>query len=83
MLREFGFNVSNAAKYGASLNATPERVRWLCSEAKRLAESGKIAEPIGFVVAGIRAAKDPDPGPAVASPQDQIQAILDKRRRAS
>jgi len=76
MLRDFGFNVSNAAKYGASLNATPERVRWLCGEAKRLAEAGKIAEPIGYVIAGIRDAKDPDPGPAVETSAQRRTRVL-------
>ena len=79
MLREFGFNASNAAKYAASVNATPERVRWLCETAKSLAESGKITEPIGFVVAGIRAGKDPDPGPAIQTPEQQLDAVLARR----
>lgn len=76
MLREFGFNVSNAAIYGASLNATPERVRWLCNEAKRLAGLGKITEPVGFVINGIRTAKDPDPGPAVETPDAARVRVL-------
>lgn len=79
LLREFGFNVSNAAKYGASLNATPDRVRWLCSEAKRLAEAGKITEPVGYVIAGIRSAKDPDPGPVIETPEAQLDAVLARR----
>jgi hypothetical protein len=82
MLRAFGFNVSNAAKYGASLNATPDRVRWLCATAKGLVESGKFTPDgaIGFVVNGIRTAKDPDPGPVVEEYGAKIMRMIQEEK---
>jgi hypothetical protein len=74
--------VSDAAKWAAHENATPERVRFLCDTATAAMEQGRMDAAVAraFIIAGIRDGRDADPAPTVASGEEQIRAILERRR---
>jgi hypothetical protein len=73
--------VSDAAKWAAHENATPERVRFLCDTATAAMEQGRMdaAAARAFIIAGIRDGRDADPSPAVMSTEAQLDAVLARR----
>lgn len=77
-LIDFGFNPSEAYNHAKHKNATPERVLWLIDEAKARLAAGDIdsRKALGFVVWGIKEAKDPNPGPAVETPEQRRTRVL-------
>lgn len=79
----FGFNPSNAFNHAKKPGATMARVNWLVAEATRRLEAGAIGKDkaMGFVVAGIRDKIDPDPGPAIESPDERRLRVLTEAAR--
>jgi hypothetical protein len=84
MLADAGFKPQNALNLSAHPNATPERVRWLISEAAR--KAGSLRDPLAFIAAGIYAGSVPQsaddfkPPTPIESPESKAKRAAERYR---